>query len=140
MREAAARHDFDHRRAERIQALAWSTGGASSSTSGSPKRAPTARSRSMTDPRSRSSTRRAPSSPAPATVTSTTRTPPAFPHAQAVNVRNRNYIVAARVDIPAPGASGVLFAQGSPLGGHALYVKDNRLHYVYSFVGMLEQR
>ena len=25
-------------------------------------------------------------------------------------------------------------------GGHALYVKDNRLHYVYNFVGMIEQK
>ncbi len=34
----------------------------------------------------------------------------------------------------------MLFAQGSDFGGHALYVKDNRLHYVYNFVGMLEQK
>jgi len=34
----------------------------------------------------------------------------------------------------------VLFAQGARFGGHALYVKDNRLHYVYNFVGMLEQK
>ena len=34
----------------------------------------------------------------------------------------------------------MLFAHGSRFGGHALYVKDNRLHYVYSFVGSLEQR
>jgi arylsulfatase len=33
----------------------------------------------------------------------------------------------------------VLFAHGSHFGGHTLYVKDNRLHYVYNFVGMLEQ-
>ena len=38
------------------------------------------------------------------------------------------------------GAEGVLFAHGSRFGGHALYVKDNRLHYVYSFVGSLEQK
>jgi arylsulfatase A-like enzyme len=40
------------------------------------------------------------------------------------------------------GASGegVLFAHGSRFGGHALYVKDNRLHYVYNFVGSLEQK
>jgi len=44
------------------------------------------------------------------------------------------------VDIPAPGAQGVLFAHGSRFGGHALYVKDNRLHYVYNFVGMIEQK
>ena len=34
----------------------------------------------------------------------------------------------------------MLFAHGSRFGGHALYVKDNRLHYVYSFVGSLEQK
>ena len=34
----------------------------------------------------------------------------------------------------------MLFAHGSRFGGHALYVKDNRLHYVYNFVGMHEQR
>ena len=61
------------------------------------------------------------------------------PEAQAVNIRNRNYIVGARVNIADPGAEGVLFAQGSPFGGHALYVKERRLRYVYNFVGMLEQ-
>ena len=44
------------------------------------------------------------------------------------------------MDVPAPGARGVLFAQGARFGGQALYVKDNRLHYVYNFVGMLEQK
>ena len=44
------------------------------------------------------------------------------------------------LEIPAAGASGVLFAHGSRFGGHTLYVKDNRLHYVYNFVGMLEQK
>ena len=62
------------------------------------------------------------------------------PEAQAVNVRNRSYTIGALVDIPAPGAQGVLFAHGSRFGGHALYVKDNRLHYVYNFVGMMEQK
>jgi arylsulfatase A-like enzyme len=62
------------------------------------------------------------------------------PEAQAVNVRNRSYSIGALVDIPAPGAEGVLFAHGSRFGGHALYVKDNRLHYVYNFVGMIEQK
>jgi arylsulfatase A-like enzyme len=62
------------------------------------------------------------------------------PESQAVNVRNRSYTIGALVDIPAEGAEGVLFAHGSPFGGHALYVKDNRLHYVYSFVGMFEQK
>jgi arylsulfatase len=63
-----------------------------------------------------------------------------IPEAQAVNVRNRSYVVAAQVDLPAPGAQGVLFAHGSRFGGHALYLKDNRLHYAYNFVGIVEQR
>ncbi|HEY5387748.1 MAG TPA: arylsulfatase [Thermoleophilia bacterium] len=62
------------------------------------------------------------------------------PEAQAVNVRNRSFAIGALVDIPAPGAEGVLFAHGARFGGHALYVKDNRLHYVNSFVGMFEQK
>ena len=41
---------------------------------------------------------------------------------------------------PTAPVQGVLFAHGSRFGGHALYVKDNRLHYVYSFVGSLEQK
>jgi arylsulfatase len=62
------------------------------------------------------------------------------PESQAANIRNRSYAVAALVEIPEAGAEGVLFAHGSRFGGHALYVKDNRLHYVYSFVGSLEQK
>jgi arylsulfatase A-like enzyme len=68
------------------------------------------------------------------------------PEAQAANIRNRSYAIGALVDIPergsngSTGASGVLFAHGSRFGGHALYIKDNRLHYVYSWVGSLEQK
>ncbi len=62
-----------------------------------------------------------------------------IPESQAVNIRNRSYAVGALVDIPSAGAEGVLFAHGSLFGGHALYVKDNRLHYVYNFVGMQQQ-
>jgi arylsulfatase len=62
------------------------------------------------------------------------------PEAQAVNIRNRSYAIGAQVDIPAPGAEGVIFAHGARFGGHALYVRDNRLHYVYNFVGIAEQK
>ena len=62
------------------------------------------------------------------------------PESQSVNVRNRSFTIGALVDIPAPGAQGVLFAHGARFGGHALYIKDNRLHYVYSFVGSFEQK
>jgi arylsulfatase A-like enzyme len=63
----------------------------------------------------------------------------AVPDTQAVNTHNRSFTIGALVDLPAPGAFGVLFAQGSRFGGHALYVKDNRLCYVDNFVGMMEQ-
>jgi arylsulfatase A-like enzyme len=61
------------------------------------------------------------------------------PESQAVNTRNRAFGIGALVDIPAAGAEGVIFAHGSRFGGHALYIKDNRLHYVYNFVGSIEQ-
>jgi arylsulfatase len=62
------------------------------------------------------------------------------PETQSVNTHNRNYIIGAWVDIDDAAASGVLFAQGSHFGGHTLYVKGRRLHYVYNFVGLLEQQ
>jgi arylsulfatase len=61
------------------------------------------------------------------------------PETVAVNVRNRSYAIGALVDLPGPGATGVLFAHGGRFGGHALYVKDNRLHYVYNYLGAQEQ-
>jgi hypothetical protein len=61
------------------------------------------------------------------------------PESQAVNIRNRSYAIGALVDVPARGAEGVLFAHDSLFGGHTLYVKDNRLRYVYNFVGMVQQ-
>src|ERR1700729_1412337 len=63
------------------------------------------------------------------------------PEAQAVNIRNRSYSIGALVDLAAGARpSGVLFAHGSRFGGHCLYLKDNRLRYVYNFVGSAEQR
>jgi arylsulfatase len=62
------------------------------------------------------------------------------PEVAAVNVRNRSHTITAEVEIPAPGAEGVLIAQGSLLGGWAFYVKDSRPHYVHNFVGLEEHR
>ena len=62
-----------------------------------------------------------------------------MPEWQAVNTKNRSFVIGALVDIPAPGAQGVIFAHGTRFGGHALYVKDDRLHYVNNFVGAEEQ-
>jgi arylsulfatase len=62
------------------------------------------------------------------------------PEGVAVNIRNRSYSIGALVDLPQAGAEGVIFAHGSRFGGHALYLKRNRLHYCYNFVGITEQR
>ena len=35
-----------------------------------------------------------------------------------------------------PNCSGVIFAHGSRFGGHALFIKDKKLHYVYNFLGI----
>ncbi|ABP55368.1 arylsulfatase [Salinispora tropica] len=61
------------------------------------------------------------------------------PEAVAVNIRGRSYILAADVVIDGPDAEGVLFAQGSNFGGHALYLKDGKLKYVYNYLGEKEQ-
>lgn len=59
----------------------------------------------------------------------------AVPEGVAVNVRGRSYKIIADVDITA-GAEGVLFAHGSRFGGHALFIQNGKLHYVYNFLGI----
>jgi arylsulfatase A-like enzyme len=61
------------------------------------------------------------------------------PEAVAVNIRGRSFKIAAAVDIQSPEAGGVLFAHGHHFGGHALYIKDSKLKYVYNFLGENEQ-
>ena len=57
------------------------------------------------------------------------------PEGVAVSVRGRSYKILADVEIT-PDSLGVLFAHGSRFGGHTLFVKDHRLHYVYNFLGI----
>jgi arylsulfatase len=57
----------------------------------------------------------------------------------APNIRNRSYSVAVELTTDTEDARGVLFAHGARFGGHALYVKDRKLKYVYNFVGDEEQ-
>ena len=61
------------------------------------------------------------------------------PETAAVNIRNRSYSIAVEVRVDSSGAGGVLLSHGARFGGHALYVKDGRLKYVYNFVGSNEQ-
>jgi arylsulfatase A-like enzyme len=58
------------------------------------------------------------------------------PEGVAVNCRGRSYKILADVEITDPDCSGVIFAHGSRFGGHALFIKDKKLHYVYNFLGI----
>ena len=59
----------------------------------------------------------------------------AVPEGVAVNVRGRSYKIIADVDMN-DSAEGVIFAHGSRFGGHALFLQDGKLHYVYNFLGI----
>jgi len=58
------------------------------------------------------------------------------PEGVAVNVRGRSYKILADVEISDANPSGVIFAHGSRFGGHSLFIKDHKLHYVYNFLGI----
>ncbi|WP_428356412.1 arylsulfatase [Methyloprofundus sp.] len=57
------------------------------------------------------------------------------PEGVAVNVRGRSYKILANVELT-DKASGVIFAHGSRFGGHSLFIKNNKLYYVYNFLGI----
>lgn len=58
------------------------------------------------------------------------------PEGVAANIRGRDYKILANVEITDPNAEGVIFAHGSRFGGHALFIKNRKLHYVYNFLGI----
>jgi arylsulfatase A-like enzyme len=57
------------------------------------------------------------------------------PEGVAVNVRGRSYKILANVELK-KNANGVIFAHGSRFGGHALFIKNGKLYYVYNFLGI----
>ncbi|MEI6254028.1 MAG: arylsulfatase, partial [Mycobacteriaceae bacterium] len=57
------------------------------------------------------------------------------PEGVAVSIRGRSYKIAGNVEMQ-PDAQGVVFAHGSRFGGHTMFIKDGRLHYVYNFLGI----
>ncbi len=63
-----------------------------------------------------------------------------IPESQAVNIRNRSFAIRAEVEIPTEGAEGVVFAHGSRFGGHAIYMKDGKMHYIYNWLGDIKQQ
>jgi len=58
------------------------------------------------------------------------------PEGVAANIRGRSYKILANIEVTDPSAAGVIFAHGSRFGGHTLFLKDRKLHYVYNFLGI----
>jgi arylsulfatase len=58
------------------------------------------------------------------------------PESVAANTRGRSFKILAEVDLTSPDAEGVIFAHGSRFGGHALFLKEQKLWYVYNFLGI----
>jgi len=57
------------------------------------------------------------------------------PEGVAVSVRGRSYKVVSNIEVGS-ASEGVIFAHGSRFGGHTMFIKDGRLHYVYNFLGI----
>lgn len=51
------------------------------------------------------------------------------------DIRNRSFTIRATFTRATAGAEGVLVACGAATGGYSLYVKDNRLAFVYNRIG-----
>ena len=62
------------------------------------------------------------------------------PESVAANTRGRSFKILAEVELTSPDAEGVIFAHGSRFGGHALFVKDKKLWYVYNFLGIAPEQ
>jgi arylsulfatase len=61
------------------------------------------------------------------------------PEAAGVAIGGRSYTIAAGVNVDSADAEGVLFAHGGVAGGHSLYIKGQRVHYVFNWVGTFLQ-
>jgi arylsulfatase len=60
---------------------------------------------------------------------------PVVPESIAPNIRGRSYTIAAGVEVSGAETGGVLFSQGSLLGGHILFLREGRLNYTYNWLG-----
>lgn len=61
-----------------------------------------------------------------------------LPENTVVSIKNRSFAVTADVEVPVPGAEGVLIAQGGRFGGWALHVLRGRLTLTYNVLGIQE--
>ena len=58
----------------------------------------------------------------------------------APELRGASFSVLAEVTVDSADAEGVLYKQGAGHGGHVLFIRGGRLHYIYNFMGEEEQQ
>ena len=64
-----------------------------------------------------------------------------IPEAVAPNIRTRSYSIEATVDFSGERTpQGVLLAHGGRFGGHSFYIHEDRLCYVYNWLGKTQQK
>jgi hypothetical protein len=63
-----------------------------------------------------------------------------LPEHAGVEIVGRSFSVLADITVYRAEARGVVYALGSRFGGHALFLKGKRLHYVYNWLGEIEQK
>lgn len=61
------------------------------------------------------------------------------PEMVAAKTHGRSFDIGCELTVDKERAKGALFAQGGRFGGHALFIQDRRLHYVYNWLGESEQ-
>ena len=61
------------------------------------------------------------------------------PERSGVEIVGRSFTVVADVEIETAAAEGILYSMGARFGGHALFLQDGLLHYVYNWLGETEQ-
>ena len=58
-----------------------------------------------------------------------------------LNLKNTSHAVAAEIDVPEGGASGVVVSQGGAFGGWSLYLRADGIPvYCYNLLGMRSRR
>ena len=59
-----------------------------------------------------------------------------IPEGVAPNLRGRSFKILSDIDITEPNCSGVIFTIGSRFGGQTMFIKNNKLYYVFNFLGI----
>ena len=57
------------------------------------------------------------------------------PNKVAVNILNRPHSITAHIEVPKGGAEGVVLSHGGSSAGYCLFIKNQKLHYAYNYVG-----